>query len=43
MITASEYDVALKLRNEIKFDSFEQLHQQIQRDAEQAKQLLGVN
>nr|WP_233075681.1 bifunctional riboflavin kinase/FAD synthetase [Paraglaciecola chathamensis] len=35
--------IRAKLRNEIKFDSFEQLHQQILRDAEQAKQLLGVD
>jgi riboflavin kinase/FMN adenylyltransferase len=35
--------IRAKLRNEIKFDSFELLHQQIQRDAQQAKQLLGVN
>ena len=35
--------IRAKLRDEIKFDSFELLHQQIQRDAQQAKQLLGVN
>ncbi len=35
--------IKAKLRNEQKFDSFELLHQQIQKDAQQARVLMGVN
>ncbi|NEX19548.1 bifunctional riboflavin kinase/FAD synthetase [Thiorhodococcus mannitoliphagus] len=37
-----EVELALKLRDEQKFDSFEELKAQIQRDAEAARQYLGI-